>query len=91
MEVGFLKVYHPFPIFCLDIRISDIPFLGDSPIEDLRSGRDLMHLDFRHNIFQHLQRLAETISRNAPADGEHAASQLVHYTTVILHSLIFLS
>ena len=51
MEVGDLKINHPFACPVLDVRIPNVPFQGNCPIEHLRptchfvnfEGNPLLH------------------------------------------------
>ena len=42
MDVGVLEVQHPESIGPLEVGAADVPFIGDGPVQDGRSGR---HLD----------------------------------------------
>ena len=67
VQVTLLKVHHPSAGTVLDISVSDVPFLGDCPIEYGASGRNFEDLQ-RNAPLDHAESLTEAFSGNAPAD-----------------------
>src|SRR4249920_794267 len=75
VEIVLTEVDNATTVPILDVGIANVPLLGNGPVEDLRSRRDLVDLQ-RDPLGDPAQGLADTLAGDAPADGE----QLLHET-----------
>ena len=73
VEVAVRHVHDAATGGILDVRVADVPFLRDGPVEDLRAARDLVQLQ-GDALADPTQGLADPVPGDAPADRE----QLLH-------------
>ena len=76
VEIGLPKVDDPIPCTIRDPRVTDIPLARHGPIEHGRPG---WHLRYRQRqvCIHAAKRFANTIARNAAADGIQLRNQTV--------------
>ncbi len=77
VQVRSSKIHHALPRCVLDPGIPDVPLLGNGPIEDGSSGRHLTD-GKRHMTPHDLERAANAVSRDAPANGVELFYQRQH-------------
>ena len=73
VEVAVREIDDAATVRILDVRVADVPFLRDGPVEDLRAARDLVELQ-GDPLADPTQGLADPVPGDAPADRE----QLLH-------------
>ena len=83
VQVGILEVDDLVAIQSVDATATDIPLLGNGPVEDRRTRGHLIDLDLRHRLTEHLQRLPEAVASDTATDGEHSTCQSVHRLSVL--------
>jgi hypothetical protein len=77
MEIRFSEVDDSPTVCRRDIRVSDIPFVRNFPVEHLSTARYLV--DFKRNPPGYLsKRLTNSVTGDASADGEEAGSKCAH-------------
>src|SRR5260370_20950866 len=83
MQIRVSKVDDLFTLFVLNVRIPNIPLARDRPIEDCRSRRHLMHVQWnvRTNF---AQRLSHPISCDAPANGKYLGGKRKNFLAEVL-------
>ncbi len=83
MEIRLRKVDDLLPFGVPDIRVLDVPFLRDGPVEYRSATLRLAGLK-GHASSDDLQSLAHPVSSHAPADRIKLGDQIVHPSTCVL-------
>src|SRR5215467_12658303 len=78
MKVRLLEVHNPVSPGHSDIPVSNVPFLGDGPVENRGSRWQLG--DFEMNSFpDHRKGTANSVTGNAPANGIKGPSKSIQF------------
>src|SRR6476659_335156 len=72
VEVRLLKVDDTLTVPC-DVRVANVPLVGDRPVEDPSASRNLVHLEWEPFGYRR-QSLADSVAGDAPAERK----QLFH-------------
>src|SRR5208283_5496493 len=81
MQIALLEVYDAFARLVLYIGVANVPFLWDSPVEDLGTGRNLMEHQ-GDSALKQAQALAQTVASDAPADWVKGLDNPVGFLTL---------
>jgi hypothetical protein len=83
VQVALLEINDLSPGRVEDERVSDIPFLWNSPIENFCPGRYFKELEWDETL-KNAKRFTHTIAGNASTDGEQPGHQLMHERPAML-------
>src|SRR5229473_2344784 len=80
MQVRLVKVHDTFAVRVLDVRVANVPLTRHSPVKHRRSRGDFLNGE-RNLLLDAAQCGANTVARNASADGVEFRDQLAHALT----------
>jgi hypothetical protein len=81
VKVADSKVNDTPAVYCGDVRVLDIPFIWDGPIEDGCARRDLVDRK-RDELRQPVQRLADAVAGDTATNRIQLRRELVQYASV---------
>jgi hypothetical protein len=77
VEVASPEVDDPVTVRIRDVRITDVPFVRDDPIEYLGAAWHLVSLE-RNVLCEHTQRLAHAVSGDTATDRVQPPDEAMH-------------
>src|SRR5215469_8136679 len=80
VQVRFLEVHNPPSARQSDIRVSNVPFLGDSPVENRGSRRHLGDLQV-NSLLDHRKRAPDSVAGDASTNRKKFLSESVQFLT----------
>ena len=83
MKVRVLEIDDFLTILSVDAATTDVPLLGNGPVEDCRTCGHLENLNLRHGLTEYGQRLTKTVAGNTTTDRKQPTCQGIHRLAVI--------
>src|SRR5690242_7732164 len=86
MKIGLPKINDALSMLVLYVSIFYVPFFRYGPVKDLCAGWHVVNLD-RYMLSNDMQRLANSVTGDAPTNRIQLSHQLVHFKPDIGHLL----
>ena len=85
MEVALTEIDDRLAFHRTNPAATDVPLLGNGPVEDLRACGHLEHLYLGYGLTDNLQGLTKTVACETTTDGEQSLRHRIHMVSFFVH------